>query len=925
MAVPLIPQAITRRSALKGTIAAAVGYALHPRARALVPLGTSSSSTGLQILTASLPAATVGSAYSATIAVTGGSGSGYSVYIAQATPNSSRWLQPTAALTLGGVPQAAETSRVTLVASDSAGNVSAPVTLPLTSSASGPLAFVTGAMLPGSTSGGIFAAPLLLQGGVPPYVHSSPNQRQPWAIDWDGWLLGAPTSTGSVSITDTVVDSAGNSASRSFTTTVGSSIGLAGLDGATNQINLPPGVSGAAYQYSFWPCGGSGRGYACSMTSGALAPGLALSSLKITGTPTRAGSFFATVKVTDSAGNTQSYAVCHQVAIADTATRPSYNTGSGFFVANGRLYDSTGKRAWLRGINRNFGGNTPPSWTNNAHGALTGACAVRVFEFGGGASGTVTACRREYLPRRSGNAMVPILTVPNEPRGAATSGSSASSVLANVMGEWQRWHSTLSAIDSQVIYNPANEWGPGSQSGAWAHAYQYVAASISGISGETVTVNSNAATNPFANTPFCLIANAGGITAAVLNVASTGGSQGAWTVTLTAAPTGTYTGGGTLYGGALGVMRGAGYLAPILIDAGGSGQDWQGLIDNAQRVQESDPQQNCIFAYHGYGSALNYQCNISSVTQGSTTVLTLDSNLPYHPFNPDYPLGSTNNYTTNDAYLIFGAQGMTQLNGLRLTNQNNVGGSQGAWTVKLEVNSSSWPAYMGGGVIVTQSDYRQILSRLAALRASNVCVGLFEFGPGNAQGSPLIAFEGYISGMTLTVTRMISGAILPNTIGTYQPGNYCYLRGASGARPAVATDTEILSQSSGTTGGVGTYTVSVSQATGSATDPVRLFIENPWQYVTPATGPSPTNTSIGQFISAAEANLMMWCYWSFDSHNIGTDQECSWMGFTGMTNIKLEFSAPSALTIAGMEMVFHPRWGLRTLASPVSAFLMREH
>lgn len=869
---------------------------------------TSGAPTSLIITASSLPNATVGGAYSAAVTVSGGSGSGYSIYIKQAVPNSNRWLQLTGALTLGGIPQAAEISQVTLVACDSAGNVSSPVTFSLTSVASGALAFVTGAALEPSTSNGIFCRPIIVQGGVPPYIHAAPDQVQPWAINWDGWLLGAPTATGSKSITDVVTDSAGASVSRLFTTTVGNGIGVSGLDLATNQINLPGGVSGNKYQYSFWPFGGIGSGYSCSVTAGALAPGLTLSTLKISGTPTRAGTFFATVRVSDGT-NTASYSVCHQVVAADAATRPGYNTGTGLFVVNGKLYDSGGKVTFLRGINRTHYDSN--SWASGANGGATGANIGRVFEIPGrSAAQVVTDCNTEYLSPSSGNAIIPIITHTSD--------------LATAVVDWLSYFSSLSAVDSKIILNLANEWGSGGSSAAWTNGYAYVASSITGIAGSTVTVNSNAVTNPFANSPFCLIKSAGGITDVVLNVSSRGGSQGAWTVTFTAPPVGTYTSGGTLYGGAVGVMRGAGYRAPLLIDAGGAGQDYAGLIANAQTIQQSDPQQNCLFAFHAYGAAVNYECSIASVTKANPAVITLISNLPYHPFAPQYPNWSNNNFSEAN-YVISGAQGMTQLNGTQPTNTNHIGGSAGAWTITLAVDSTGWGTYTGGGTAVKPSDYRQIMAQLAALRANNVCVGIFEFGPGNAQGNHLVAFNGYTSGTTLTVTSMISGVILPGTIGIYGSA-VDLLTSANGASPAVSTPTRIFSQAGGTPGGVGVYAFGdTPQTIGSAGSPVKLFVQNfygnEFGWYGPATGVSPTDTSLGQIISACEANLLPWAYWALDDHDIGTNQETRWIGWFGMENALYTFAVPSDLTAAGMDVVFHPRCGLRTLASPASYLL----
>jgi hypothetical protein len=612
--------------------------------------------------------------------------------------------------------------------------------------------------------------------------------------------------------------------------------------------------------------------------------------------------------------------VCHQVSLGDLAARPGYNTGTGLFVLNGKLYDPNGRVTALRGVNRVHYDSS--NWVGNTNGALTATNTSRVFEFDGHTAAQALAdCNNEYFSPSSGNTIIPMVTLSNA--GSATTGSTSTTLLATALADWLNYYSTLSAIDAKALWNIANEWGPGASSANWRNAYVYVASSITGISGSTVTVGSVAVINPFTNSPFCLIKGAGGITNMVLNVSSTGGVQGAWTVTFTAPPIGAYTSGGTLYGGAVGVMRGAGYLAPLVIDAGDSGQDWAGLVANAQTVQQSDPQQNCIFAYHAYGSALNNECSISSVTKANPAVITLNSTLPYHPMGANfqgYPLWSSNNATGNLSYIISGAQGMIQLNGVQPCTANNIGGSQGAWTITLSVDSTAWGTYTGGGSIVMPNDYRQIMTQLAALRASNVCAGIFEFGPGNSQGNPLIAFNGYIVGTTLNVTSMISGNILPGSVGTLG-SNVNFLTRANGAAPAVSAGTKILSQSSGTVGGAGIYTINNSQTIGSVGAPVLLFVQSQFgsssAWSGPATGPSPTNTSIEQIISACEANLMPWAYWALDDHDQGPNQQCSWLGWFGMENSLTAFATPSDLTIAGMDIVFNPRHGLRRLASPI--------
>jgi hypothetical protein len=82
---------------------------------------------------------------------------------------------------------------------------------------------------------------------------------------------------------------------------------------------------------------------------------------------------------------------------------------------------------------------------------------------------------------------------------------------------------------------------------------------------------------------------------------------------------------------------------------------------------------------------------------------------------------------------------------------------------------------------------------------------LYEILPGPFSGDPPAVFSGWITGDVLTVSNIIEG-----TIELYSP--------VLGAAPG----TTILSQISGTAGGVGTYSVSVSQTLGSAPTGVTL-------------------------------------------------------------------------------------------------------
>jgi Cellulase (glycosyl hydrolase family 5) len=189
------------------------------------------------------------------------------------------------------------------------------------------------------------------------------------------------------------------------------------------------------------------------------------------------------------------------------------------------------------------------------------------------------------------------------------------------------------------------------------------------------------------------------------------------------------------YIGAVRRLRAAGYLAPLLIDSGGCGQDMQDLARYSQAVFDSDPQRNILFAIHLYGNTNDYSASIRSVHRGDPTVITLDSDAPNHPLAPGFN-GHNNSWSGLSAYRISGARGMTLLNGVQPA-KVNVGGVRGAWTVTLQVDSTRWPAYTGGGTLVDYNgNYAVRIARLAALgREVGAAYIVGEFGPGENIGS----------------------------------------------------------------------------------------------------------------------------------------------------------------------------------------------
>ena len=162
-----------------------------------------------------------------------------------------------------------------------------------------------------------------------------------------------------------------------------------------------------------------------------------------------------------------------------SAARPSYNTGTGFFVSNGEVYDANGEAFVIRGFNQNHWWGTPSeNFAAIDHVAKTGANAVRAV-FNKDLPGITTSSgsdtpaeRRAIVEEIIANNMVPVVedhavtneTYVNDPNG-----------LHQVVTNWLdpgnvSW---LQQYEQQVILNIANEWGPAwsSTNHVWRDSY----------------------------------------------------------------------------------------------------------------------------------------------------------------------------------------------------------------------------------------------------------------------------------------------------------------------------------------------------------------------------------------------------------------------------------------------------------------------
>jgi hypothetical protein len=139
-------------------------------------------------------------------------------------------------------------------------------------------------------------------------------------------------------------------------------------------------------------------------------------------------------------------------------TRPAYNTGTGFFVEDGKLYDANGVEFRIRGINKLHFDSPSPGI------AKTHANTERwVVDFGG-VYGATPASNLVLMQETIANHVVPM---PGNWDGTCDEDPAT---LTAIVDTWIAQASTWQQIDQYLILNIANEWGP-SDSTVWRDSY----------------------------------------------------------------------------------------------------------------------------------------------------------------------------------------------------------------------------------------------------------------------------------------------------------------------------------------------------------------------------------------------------------------------------------------------------------------------
>jgi mannan endo-1,4-beta-mannosidase len=136
--------------------------------------------------------------------------------------------------------------------------------------------------------------------------------------------------------------------------------------------------------------------------------------------------------------------------------RPTYNTGNGFFVLNGKLYDAKGYEFRVRGVNR-------VHWDSNSAAGIakSGANAVRWdIDFSRETRDNVKLIQAQSIEKSN----VPILG------NWAGTCKSDPAILMSIVSTWVAQAPLWTKLDKYLIVNVANEWG-GSNSTVWRDAY----------------------------------------------------------------------------------------------------------------------------------------------------------------------------------------------------------------------------------------------------------------------------------------------------------------------------------------------------------------------------------------------------------------------------------------------------------------------
>ncbi|MCW0389332.1 hypothetical protein NB722_003871 [Xanthomonas sacchari] len=279
------------------------------------------ASPTLAITPPTLPAAAINASYSQALSTSGGTAP-YSYVLNAGTLPSGMSLS--AGGVLSGTPTTAGNFAFTVGVTDANAFTAAQA---FTLTVASPTLTLSPPALPAGTAGSAYSQALSATGGTAPYSYSLATGALPAGLSLSaaGVLSGTPTQAGSFVFTATVTDSTAGvpgQASHSYT------LSIAAPTLTPGQPTLPAGTAGAAYNQTLSTSGGTAP-YSYSVVSGALPTGLSLTTAGVlSGTPSAAGSFAFSIKVSDANGFSATQAYTLTIASAVPAPVAANDTGA---------------------------------------------------------------------------------------------------------------------------------------------------------------------------------------------------------------------------------------------------------------------------------------------------------------------------------------------------------------------------------------------------------------------------------------------------------------------------------------------------------------------------------------------------------------------------------------------------------------------
>ena len=398
--------------------------------------------------------------------------------------------------------------------------------------------------------------------------------------------------------------------------------------------------------YPFTTNTGNGNTWAINASTGA-----------ITGTATNTGVNTIAVQVSDGTNTATEVYNIGVYQYVTGAPRPAYNPasgtsggvncGPGFFTLNGELYESNGtlfrinhtwaatfihvitiSTPWYNAMGINATRQGPESDAYNS-GSYPELASVGNMITQHSNHHRFWWCGRWYTYVADGNTQV--------------SGSTSFPLMGTVLKEWVgaigaytgTGANGLGNIMNQIGINIANEYGPYNNWGVnFLNIYAAAQAPITGLTATTITFSG---TSPFNST------NAGGGIGYVYIKGATWSStnnDGLYVVsangtnTLTGTFPSGYVSGGTVWAGAVGIMRAAGYYCPLFITASGgdSGGPPTDITNYGATIIASDPLQSIVWDYHTYytgGTDSTSQSGFESQTLALLNTQRLSTGAPF--------------------------------------------------------------------------------------------------------------------------------------------------------------------------------------------------------------------------------------------------------------------------------------------------------